>query len=240
MEEREACLTADLGMVEYGRAYELQKRLHALRVRQEIGDVLLLLEHAPTLTLGKSGSVKNVLASPGRLAQLGISLFFIERGGDVTYHGPGQLVGYPIMDLRKRGRDIYRFVTDLEEVMIRTARDFAVEAGRDPGHRGVWVESAELGAIGLSVRRWVTMHGFAFNVTTNLDHFTVINPCGFVDRQATSLAALLSRHISMEPVRERLQYHFSAVFDVDIVRTTEEGLVRVVDNAPTERERAAP
>lgn len=232
MEEREACLTADLGMVEYGRAYELQKRLHALRVRQEIGDVLLLLEHTPTLTLGKSGSVKNVLASPGRLAQLGISLFFIERGGDVTYHGPGQLVGYPIMDLRKRGRDIYRFVTDLEEVMIRTARDFSVEAGRDPGHRGVWVESAELGAIGLSVRRWVTMHGFAFNVTTNLDHFTVINPCGFVDRQATSLAALLSRHISMEPVRERLQYHFSAVFDVDIVRTTEEGLVRMVDNAP--------
>jgi lipoyl(octanoyl) transferase len=233
MEGRPPILAVDLGIAEYGRAWELQKRLHAMRVRQEIGDVLLLLEHPPTLTVGKSGSMKNVLASPERLAQLGISLFFIERGGDVTYHGPGQVVGYPIMDLRGRGKDIYGFVTDLEEVMIRTARDFHVEATRDPGHRGVWVNEGELGAIGLSVRRWVSMHGFAFNVTTNLEHFTVINPCGFSDRQATSLAALLGLDIAIETVRERLQLHFSAVFNVDVIRTTEEQLGRVLDGRPT-------
>ncbi len=229
MEGRPTCLAIDLGIAEYGRAWDLQKRLHAMRVRQEIGDVLLLLEHPPTLTIGKSGSMKNVLASPEQLAQLGISLYFIERGGDVTYHGPGQVVGYPIMDLRGRGKDIYRFVTDLEEVMIRTARDFHVEATRDPGHRGVWVGMSELGAIGLSVRRWVSMHGFAFNATTNLDHFIVINPCGFSDRQATSLAALLGLDIAMETVRERIQVHFSAVFNVDIIRTTAEELGRMLD-----------
>ena len=229
MEGRPTCLTAHLGTAEYGRTWELQKRLHAMRVRQEIGDVLLFLEHPPTLTVGKSGSMKNVLASAERLAQLGISLFFIERGGDVTYHGPGQVVGYPIINLKERGKDIYRFVTDLEEVMIRTARDFHVEATRDPGHRGVWVNEGELGAIGLSVRRWVSMHGFAFNVTTNLDHFTHINPCGFSDRQATSLAALLGTDIAMETVLERLQLHFSAVFNVDIIGTTEEELGRMLD-----------
>jgi len=237
MEVRPTCLAVDLGVVEYGRAWDLQKRLHAQRVRQEVGDMLLLLEHPPTLTVGKSGSMKNVLASPERLAQLGISLFFIERGGDVTYHGPGQIVGYPIMDLKERGKDIYRFVTDLEEVMIRTARDFHVEATRDPGHRGVWVGGGELGAIGLSVRRWVSMHGFAFNVLTNLDHFTIINPCGFSDRQATSLAALLGCDIAVEMARARVQFHFSAVFDVDIVPLTEEELDRMLDNglAPAER-----
>jgi len=240
MEGKPICLLADLGVVEYGRAWDLQKRLHALRVRQEIGDVLLLLEHPPTLTVGKSGSMKNVLASAERLAHLGISLFFIERGGDVTYHGPGQVVGYPIIDLRGRGKDIYRFVTDLEEVMIRTARDFHVEAGRDPGHRGVWVDKAELGAIGLSVRRWVTMHGFAFNATTNLDHFAIINPCGFSDRQATTLTALVGRDIPMETVRERVQFHFSAVFDMGLVPTTEEELGRKLDGGLAPAQGALP
>ena len=158
---------------------------------------------------------------------MGISLFFVDRGGDVTYHGPGQLVGYPIIDLRQRGKDIYRFVTDLEEVMIRTVRDFSVPAGRDPGHRGVWMDGRELGAIGISVRKWVTMHGFALNVTTNLDHFSIINPCGFADRQATSMAAYLSHDVAMAPVRERLQFHFSAVFDVDLVAAKEDVIARV-------------
>lgn len=240
MEERATCLALDLGMVEYDRAWDLQKRLHSLRARHEIGDVLLLLEHPPTLTVGKSGSMKNVLASPERLAQLGISLFFIERGGDVTYHGPGQVVGYPIMDLRGRGKDIYRFVTDLEEVMIRTARDFHVDATRDPGHRGVWANGSELGAIGLSVRRWVSMHGFAFNVTTNLEHFKIINPCGFSERQATSLGALLDRDIAMEKARERIQFHFSAVFDVDIIPATHEGLGAMLDGRKAETLAPAP
>jgi lipoic acid synthetase/lipoyl(octanoyl) transferase len=155
-----------MGVADYGSVWRFQKQLHALRMREEIPDVLLVLEHTPTFTVGKSGSMNNVLASPEKLADMGISLFFIERGGDVTYHGPGQLVLYPIMDLKKRGKDIYRFVTDLEEVMIRTVRDFSIETTRDPGHRGVWVGEKELGAIGISIRRWVTMHGLALNVSS--------------------------------------------------------------------------
>jgi lipoyl(octanoyl) transferase len=232
MGAREACMVSNMGLVEYGKAWDLQKKLHALRLRQEIPDVLLLLEHPPTVTIGKSGSPMNVLAPTEKLVEMGISLFFIERGGDVTYHGPGQLVAYPIIDLRKRGKDIYRFVTDLEEVMIRAVRDFSVEAGRDPGHRGVWVGRKELGAIGISVRRWVTMHGLALNVTTNLEHFALINPCGFIDRQATSMAACLSTHVTLDAVRERTLVHFSDVFDVDLVPVTAEEIAETAGKGP--------
>ena len=223
-EAGKVCLVCSMGLVEYGKALELQRKLHASRVAGEIPDTLLLLEHPPTLTIGKSGSVSNVLVSPERLHEMGISLFHIERGGDVTYHGPGQLVGYPIFDLRRRGRDISRFVTDLEKVMIRTVGDFTVRAGRDPGHRGVWVEDRELGAIGISVRKWITMHGFALNVTTDLRHFSIINPCGFTDRKATSIAECLSGDVAMESVRERLKCNFSALFGVDLVPVHEEEL----------------
>jgi len=216
-EAGKVCLVCGMGLAEYGKTLELQRRLHASRVAGERPDTLLLLEHPPTLTIGKSGSLSNVRVSLERLREMGISLFHVERGGDVTYHGPGQLVGYPIFDLRGRGRDISRFVTDLEEVMIRTAGDFTVRAGRDPGHRGVWVGDRELGAIGISVRKWVTMHGFALNVITDLRHFSLINPCGFTDRQATSIAECLSGEVALESVRERLQSNFSAVFGVDLV-----------------------
>jgi lipoate-protein ligase B len=222
-------MVSNMGLVEFGKAWELQKKLHALRLRREIPDVLLLLEHPPTLTVGKSGSPKNVLAPADKLVEMGISLFFIERGGDVTYHGPGQMVAYPIIDLRKRGKDIYRFVADLEEVMIRTVRDFSLEAGRDPGHRGVWVGEKELGAIGISVRRWITMHGLALNVTTNLEHFALINPCGFTDRQATSMAACLSTHVSLESVRERTLVRFSDVFDVDLLPVAAKEMAEMAD-----------
>jgi len=216
-----------MGRVEYGKAWSLQKKVHGQRVREEISDVLLLLEHPPTLTIGKSGVLANVLVPPERLAEMGISLFLIERGGDATFHGPGQVVGYPIMDLRQRGKDIYRFITDLEEVMIRTVLDFSLKAERDPGHRGVWVGKKELGAIGLSVRRWVTMHGFALNVTTDLDLFSIINPCGFTDRQATSMAACLARDVPTAEVLDRLKHHFSKVFDVDLSSMTEEELAHM-------------
>ncbi|MGD0489420.1 MAG: lipoyl(octanoyl) transferase LipB [Syntrophorhabdales bacterium] len=233
MSEKGVCLVCEMGLLGYGKAWELQKRLHELRVRQEIPDILLLLEHPPTVTIGKSGSLSNVLAPSERLAEMGISLFFIERGGDVTYHGPGQLVGYPIVDLRKRGKDIYKLVTDLEEVMIRTVRDFSIEAGRDPGHRGVWVKQEELGAIGISVRKWVTMHGFALNVTTDLQHFSLINPCGFTDRQATSMAACISRDVSMESVRMRLQGHFASVFNVELVTRSKQEVLVTRESRPS-------
>ena len=221
------CLVCNPGLVEYGEALKFQRRIHRLRVAGEIPDVLLLLEHLPTITLGKAGSSSNILLSPERLSELGISLFYIERGGDATYHGPGQLVGYPIIDLKNRGSDIRTFVTVLEEVMIRTAADFSIDGVRDPGHRGVWVEKEELGRSGISVRKWVTMHGFALNVTTDLDHFAFINPCGFTDRHATSFARCLSAEADLKSVTERLQYHFSSIFGVELVTTTKEELHRL-------------
>ena len=200
--------------MEYGEAWELQRRLHRQRVEGEISDILLLLEHPPTLTIGKSGTLDNVLISRERLARQGISLFFIDRGGDVTYHGPGQLVGYPILDLRVRGKDLHRYVRNLEEVILRTLRMFSIDGGRDESHPGVWVNEEEIAAIGLSLRRWVTMHGFALNVNTNLNHFTCINPCGFTDRKATSMSKILGRTISMEAVAEQLVSHFYDVFKI--------------------------
>jgi len=226
------CLVCDIPEAEYGKTLELQRRLHALRVADEIPDVLLLPEHPPTITMGKAADPKNILASPELMREQGISLFHIERGGDATYHGPGQLIGYPILDLRQRGRDIARFITALEEVMIRTVGDFAIEAGRDAAHRGVWIGDRELGAIGISVRRWVTMHGFALNVVTDLRHFSMINPCGFTDRRATSMAECLSGDIDMAAAKQRLITNFSVVFAVDLVPIGREELEALAADTP--------
>lgn len=205
-----------LGLMEYEKAYRLQKMLHERRVRGEIPDALILLEHTPTFTIGKSGKVDNVLISHAELKAKGISLFFVERGGDVTYHGPGQIVGYPIIDLRNRNKDIHRFVHDLEEVLIRTLRDFAIESERDVTHPGVWVNKQEVAAIGLSVRKWVSMHGFALNVNPQMEPFSLINPCGFSNRKATSVSQILGREVPLEMVSERLISHFAEVFETDI------------------------
>ncbi len=207
------CVVYQLGLIEYGDAYHLQRKLFRERLDGQITDTLLLLEHTPTITIGKSGKLENVLVSPEQLAEEGISLFFADRGGDVTYHGPGQLVAYPIIDLRKRGRDVHQYVHDLEEVIIRTLNDFGIESCRDVTHAGVWVNGEEMAAIGLSVRRWISMHGFAINVNPELHHFSLINPCGFPNRKATSIANLVSQDVPMEAVIERLLAHFSEVFD---------------------------
>ena len=205
-----------LGSIEYGEAHRLQKRLHRERLNGVIPDTLLLLEHPPTLTIGRSGSLENVLVSKDKLADEGITLFFIDRGGDVTYHGPGQLVGYPIMDLSSRGKDIQRYVRDIEEVLIRTLKDFSINAARDERHAGVWVGDEEIAAIGLSIRRWVSMHGFALNVNPNLEHFSYINPCGFPDRRATSISQVLGHEVAMDKVTDHLFVHFSEVFDITL------------------------
>jgi lipoate-protein ligase B len=218
------CLVYKLELVEYGKAYELQRKLHRKRINGEIPDTLLLLEHPPTLTIGRSGSMENVLVSKDKLADEGIALFFIERGGDVTFHGPGQIVGYPLMDLSSRGKDIQRYVRDIEEVLIGTLGDFSIAATRDEHHAGVWVGNEEIAAIGLSIRRWVTMHGFALNVSPNLEHFSYINPCGFPDRRATSISQVLGHEVAMDEVTDRLLAHFSEVFDI----TMKEGPVEDV------------
>lgn len=206
------CTIYELGLIRYNEAYHLQTELLRRRADNKITDVLLILEHPPTITIGKSGKLENVLASQAQLAKEGVSLFFIDRGGDVTYHGPGQLVAYPIIDLRERGKDVHKYVRALEEVIIRTLSDFGINACRDKNHAGVWVKDGEIAAIGLRLKRWVTMHGVALNVNTNLDHFSLINPCGFSDRKATSMANLLGQDISMTTVTERLLAHFSEVF----------------------------
>lgn len=198
--------------MEYREAWELQKRLHHHRVEGRIPDLLLLLEHPPTITIGRSGSLDNILISRKQMVQAGIPLFFIDRGGDVTYHGLGQLVGYPILDLRDQGRDVRLYVRKLEEVMIQTLRDFSIEADLDERHPGVWVKGEEIGAIGLSIKKWVCMHGFALNVDTDLDHFAFINPCGFSDRRATSMSKIIGRKISTAEVAARLKFHFYGVF----------------------------
>ncbi|MBA7687714.1 Octanoyltransferase [subsurface metagenome] len=215
------CTVYQLGQIGYSEAHQLQVELLYQRASGKIKDTLLLLEHPPTLTIGKSGKLENILASQAELAGRGIPVFFVDRGGDVTYHGPGQLVGYPIIDLRDRGRDLHQYVRDLEEVIIRTLNDFGIKASRDKAHRGAWVGDEEIAAIGLRVRKWVTMHGFALNVNTNLEPFSLINPCGFSDRGATSISALLSQGIPMATVTERLLARFAEVFNARIERGTD-------------------
>jgi lipoate-protein ligase B len=210
------CIVYRLGLVEYREAYDLQRTLTRQRLDGSPADIILLLEHPPVISIGKSGKLENVLASQAQLTREGISLFFTDRGGDVTYHGPGQLVAYPIIDLRNRKKDVRKFVRDLEEVVIRTLNDFSISAHRDESHAGVWVNGEEIAAIGLSIKRWITMHGIALNVNPNLEHFSLINPCGFSDRKATSMARLLARDVPMEEVTPRLIAHFSDVFSAHI------------------------
>lgn len=203
--------------VEYGQALELQKRLWSKRVEGKAGDALILLEHPPTLTVGMSGKLQNLLVTKEELARRGIPLFYTDRGGDITYHGPGQLVAYPIIDLAGRQKDVHRYVHDLEEVVIRTLADFSILAARHDKYVGVWVGDEKIAAIGVRVRRWVTMHGLALNVSPVLEHFSLIHPCGIVDKGVTSIARILSREVSMEAVATRIVEHFVEVFGVTVV-----------------------
>jgi len=182
-----------LGLVPYGIALEMQRELVAARQAGEIPDRLLLLEHPAVITVGVRGPGRrnHVLASPAELRDRGIEILDVRRGGDVTYHGPGQLVGYPVIDLKPHRCDVHRYVQDLEEVLIQTVASFGVLAGRVAGLTGVWVGNDKLAAIGVRLSRWVTSHGFALNVTTNLDHFRFILPCGLEGRGVTSLGRLI-------------------------------------------------
>lgn len=208
-----------LGMIEYGRALHLQEKLHQRRVAGEISNTLILLEHPPVLTLGSSGKPENILLPIEELERAGFTIHKIGRGGDITYHGPGQLVGYPIIDLRERGRDISRFIWEIEEVIIQLLRDYDIRGERLQGLRGVWVNNKKICAIGVQVRRWVTMHGFAFNINTNLDHFGYIVPCGISDKGVTSLSHILGYHLIMGEVIDKVIYHFKGVFGVSLKTT---------------------
>ena len=203
-----------LGIVEYGTAYQLQNKIHKQRVAGEVQDTLLLLEHPPTITLGKSGKLENILVPTGTLAQMGISLYFVDRGGDVTYHGPGQLVIYPIVNLKERRWSVVDFVGVLEELMIRTLADWEIRGERNSLNRGVWVGMSKIGSIGIAVRRFISFHGLALNVNMDLDPFTWINPCGLQGVAMTSMKSILGQEVSMPEVIERTAFHMQEVFGV--------------------------
>ena len=237
------CLTIDLDLIGYAEAYALQKRIVAARKANVIGDVLLLCEHPHVITQGRNGKREHLLASDNVLRQKGVEFCETTRGGGITYHGPGQIVGYPILNLAAIRRDLVWYVRLLEEVMIRASGDFGVVATREPGRTGVWVptekeltqsalraqsgaEAAEkVGAIGVHISRWVTSHGFAYNVSTDLRFFDLIVPCGIADRKATSLEKLLGHSVDSRAVAARLTHQFGAVFSLDMQPASLEDLL---------------
>jgi len=206
-----------LGLVPYGDALALQRSLVEDRRAGRIPDTLLLVEHPHVLTLGVrgDGGRSHILATPEALAARGVDVHETGRGGDITYHGAGQIVGYPILDLKPDRCDVHRYVRDLEEVLIRTAADYGIQAERVTGLTGVWVGREKLAAIGVRIARWITSHGFAFNVTTDLDYFNLIVPCGIADRGVTSLARVLGRQVELAEVQDRVVEHFANVFNLN-------------------------
>jgi len=215
------CWTIDLGLIGYAEAYALQKRVVAARKANAIDDVLLFCENPHVITQGRTGKREHLLASERVLQQKGVEYFETSRGGDVTYHGPGQIVGYPLLNLAAIKRDVVWYVRMLEEVMIRATADFGLPSYRIPGKTGIWVAAGateeKLGAIGVHISRWVTSHGFAYNVSTDLRYFDLIVPCGIADRKATSLEKVLGRALSLLEVRTSLERHFGDVFGLQLV-----------------------
>jgi lipoyl(octanoyl) transferase len=249
-----ACWIVDLGLIGYAEAFELQKRIVAARKADAIGDVLLLCEHPHVITLGRSGKRENLLASERVLAQKGVELHETNRGGDITYHGPGQIVGYPVIQLAAIRRDVVWYVRMLEEVMIRACADFGIAAGREEGKSGAWVspvrpeaeegrdspqrtqssgsstaEPEKIGAIGVHISRWVTSHGFAFNVATDLRYFELIVPCGIAERKATSLEKVLGRAVKRNEAATKIVEHFGEVFGREPRQTTREELFAALE-----------
>lgn len=201
-----------LGRIGYREGWTLQRRLVGARIAGEIPDTLLLLEHPPVITLGRAGSAGHLLRTEAELEDRGVELVASDRGGDITFHGPGQVVGYAIVDLAPRGRDLHRYLRDLETVVIRALAEFGVRAGRAEGLTGVWVGDAKLAAIGIRVSRWIAHHGFALNVRTDLSYFDLIVPCGIAGRSVTSMEALLGGPVDREAVEDALARAFEVVF----------------------------
>jgi lipoyl(octanoyl) transferase len=222
-------LIVDLGLISYTDAYALQQRLVTARKANGIDDVLLFCEHPHVITLGRNANRSNLLVSENVLRQKNVELHATNRGGDITYHGPGQIVGYPILNLDKIKRDVGWYVRTLEEAMIRASADFGVTAYGVPGKTGIWVQAVpseeKLAAIGVHISRWVTSHGFAFNVSTDLRYFELIVPCGIADRRATSLEKLLQRSVALEEVKPRLAHHLAALLSLDLLPTSREDLL---------------
>lgn len=205
-----------LGTVDYTEAHRAQKELQAQRIAGDIEDTVLLLEHTPVFTLGRSAKEQHVLAPADVLEARGLLVHEVGRGGDVTYHGPGQLVAYPIIDLKPDRKDVRKYVWSLEETMIRTCGDFGLQARRVTGLNGAWIEDRKVGAVGVRISRWVTMHGLALNANTDLSHFDLIVPCGIQDKAVTSLSAELGRNVAVPDVVDALAAHFASLYESDV------------------------
>jgi len=212
--KREAFIL-NLNTLPYDEALALQERLIELRSQDSIHDTLILLEHPPVFTVTRKSALRNVLASPDTLKEKGITLHHTNRGGDITYHGPGQLVGYPIMNLKDHGKDLHLYIRRLEEMIIQVLRDYGIDGYRDTINAGVWVGGEKIAAIGIAVKSsWTTMHGFSFNVNPDLSHYSLIVPCGIADRGVTSLVKLLGKPVSRQEVQNKLIRSFEEVFNV--------------------------
>jgi lipoate-protein ligase B len=213
----------DCGRMAYGAAWALQRKLVTARQAGRIRDVVLLVEHPPVITIGRAGRSVNILLPRALLAAQGFEVFEVERGGDVTYHGPGQLVGYPIVDLRALDEDVVRYVRSLEAALIRTLHQFGMLAERVRGYPGVWVRDSKIAAIGVAVKRRVTMHGFALNVAPDLDHFSVINPCG-LGRPVTSMARVLGRPVTLAEVQPVVAAQLAGALEMELEPVTIDAL----------------
>ena len=211
-----AIRAVNLGMTEYESCWNLQRKLFDLRLANATPDVLLLTEHQPVYTIGRTGDPNHLLAGLPELKEKGIALFYNDRGGDITYHGPGQLVCYPILDLRNYYLDLHRYLRDLEQVIINVLGRFGLQGSRIEGYTGVWVGDEKICAIGIRSSRWVTMHGLALNVSTDLNYFSRIIPCGIFEKGITSIREILGRDVTMEEVTPHLLREFAGVFHVSV------------------------
>jgi lipoate-protein ligase B len=220
----------NLDSVPYADALALQHRIVEARKRGALNDVLLLLEHPPVFTLGRNAQETNILAAPDYLQQIGIEVFRVERGGDVTYHGPGQLVGYPILDLHNFRLDVGWFVRSMEETLMRALGDFGIRSKRIEKLIGVWHATpngdAKIVQIGARIEQWVTYHGFALNVVPNMAHFDLIVPCGISDKAVTSMTRVLNAPVEMRAVRERVAARFAEVFNIELIERTRDEMQR--------------
>jgi len=215
----------DIDRIGYEDAFELQKKLVDARSKDEIIDTFILLEHEPVFTANRDATFNNIVAPKEVLEQAGVEVCKTDRGGDVTYHGPGQIVGYNIMDLKNQGRDLHAYIRNVEQMIIDTLTDFKIDAGRDPEHPGVWVEKEKICAIGIAVKSgWITMHGFGFNVNPNMEHYKMIIACGIQDKGVTSMRALLGKEVAIAEVKERLMVHYEKIFNRSLAKIKLEDL----------------